>query len=370
MKPLNLSNNMKSPLKEEDRKNMLEKSLEELSDEQRNAFDDVNEGRHTLITGMGGAGKSFLLDHITDILGCQVTASTGIAALNVGGATIHSWTGLGIGRTKPDKLVSNLKYKELRFNDRTLRRIERTQRLAIDEISMLDGRYLTLVDEFLRRARKQDIPFGGIQMVFLGDFLQLPPVTQVTIPQFAFETDVWKEMDVKIHMLTKSFRQDDQWFVDLLQKVRMGERSMELLQYLNDRFVAVDPHPEVPGMVVHTHNAGCDQLNAEGLAKCQGKEQTYKASDWGVHESFINQLDRSCLAPKELTLRVGCRVMLLKNVDIYGGLANGSMGTVVDLHDKEVHVQFDSRSHPTEIDTAEWELTNGDETLAKQTQIR
>lgn len=343
--------------------------LDSLSDDQLRAFNEVNNGHSVCITGKGGTGKSYLLDVIQELLGCTVTASTGIAALNVGGATIHSWSGLGIGRISGERLVAIMRNKARQYNDGTLDRLKNVKRLAIDEISMLEGDFVEKLDELLRIVRENDSPFGGTQMLFLGDFLQLPPIKHNGIPRFAFETQPWKDLGVKVCMLNKCFRQKDQEFADLLDDIRNGNVTSEVVSYLNSRFIAIDPDPAHPGLIIHTHNAGCDQINAEGLSQTDGKEQVYTARDTCVHESFAAQLDKNCLASKSLTLREGCRVMLLKNLDTYGGLVNGSMGTIERVHRSEVHVKFDGKDYSTEIVGAEWEITDGDDILATRKQI-
>lgn len=343
--------------------------IDTLGDEQRTAFEAVEQGHNVLITGNAGTGKSHLLNGISQFLNVNVTASTGIAALNVSGATIHSWSGLGLGRLAVPLLVFKLKQKERDYNDTTLARLRACKRLAIDEISMLDGRYLEHVDELLKLVNENDKPFGGVQMIFLGDFLQLPPVVPGGVPQFAFESNSWRNAAVEVHMLNKCFRQDNQQFADMLSEIRMGRVTPEIVSFLNERFTAVDPDSDHPGLIVHTHNDGCDKINVEGLRSIDGEPTTYTATDTGEHQMFIDQLDKNCLASRQLTLKVGARVMLLKNLDVYNGLANGSMGTVTRLTRGEAHILFDGRDYPTEICRAEWEVTNGTEVLARRRQL-
>ena len=343
-----------------------------LSDQQQKAYDTVvNTNRSVVITGVGGAGKSYLLNEIKKKKSVATTASTGIAAINVGGATIHSWSGLGIGNVPIDKLLNKLRRDERDYNNSKLQRIIDCQTLAIDEISMLEGGYFTLLDQFLRQACFTDHPFGGKQLIMLGDFLQLPPISRDSIPKFVFETPSWLELDPEVHMLTKSFRQEDQDFADVLGEIRMGILSDRGKQLLNDCFLRQDSEPTKPGVVLHTHNEGCDQINQHGLDQCitQGARlREYPAKDWGVSPTHIQQLDKNCLAPYRLAMCQGARVMLLKNIDTYGGLANGSMGVVQNVMDNEVWVDFDNGTS-TSLKNATWELRDGEELLASRDQI-
>lgn len=347
-----------------------------LSPEQQVAFDDVvNERRSCLITGNGGTGKSFLLDSITETLWKHnvinaVTASTGIAALNVSGATIHSWSGLGIGHRPTEQIAAIIRARARDFNNPTLSRVRRCECLFIDEISMLDGRFVDKLSALMSELRDDDAPFGGCQVVFLGDFLQLPPVTR-DIPQFAFECKAWQAINPPVHLLTKTFRQEDQQFSSTLNDVRMGRTTPAVRDLLNECFTRDDPDPDKPGIILHTHNAGCDKINVEGLEKlldAGADSREYDAVESDKAEQFAQQLDKTCLAPRRLHLAVGARVMLLKNIDPTGGLANGSLGTVTRVYPSAVHVKFDN-GRSQELQRHKWELFDGDEVLATRSQI-
>lgn len=341
--------------------------LSSLSPEQRAAYDAVAAGQSVCITGPGGTGKSHLLNGLRDYLSVRVTASTGIAALNVGGSTIHSFAGLGYGDKPAEEILKSLEYKQAKFNDGTLDRLQKVQRLAIDEVSMMSAELLDTLSDLLKLARMDFSPFGGVQMIFLGDFLQLPPVVKKGVVRFAFEATDWK--NVKLYQLTKTFRQSDQQFADILNEIRLGKLSPAGVSLLNSRFNAPDPEPEKLPLVLHTHNAGCDELNMDGLLQILHHEPTtYPSSDSGVNPAFIDQLDKNCLAPKVLALKPTCRVMLLRNLDVLGGLANGSLGTVTELERDRVIVDFDDVG-PHQLDRATWEITDGEKSLAKRVQF-
>jgi ATP-dependent DNA helicase PIF1 len=343
-----------------------------LAPQQQAAYDTATTtDRSLLITGNGGTGKSFLLEQIKKKKHLTVTASTGIAAINVGGCTIHSWTGLGIGNIPVDKLIQKLRRDERDFKSPKLQRLIDCRVLAIDEISMLEGGYFTLIDELLRKACFTDLPFGGKQLIMLGDFLQLPPISRDSIPKFVFETPAWHALDPEVHMLTQTFRQADQEFANILNDIRLGQLTEEGRRLLNECFTREDPEPTKPGVILHTHNEGCDDINRQGLEQCvaQGaKLKVYTSKDTGITPTHIQQLDKNCLAPFALSLCPGARVMLLKNLDTYSGLANGSMGIVQKCFDDEVWVEFDNGTTQS-VKRATWELLDGEELLAQRSQI-
>lgn len=341
------------------------------SPEQQATFDAVKAGRSSLCTGNAGTGKSVLLNAIREEMPVAVTASTGIAALNVGGATIHSFTGLGIGKYPVDKIISNMLRAEEQYNDKTYDKLRKLRALAIDEISMLEGTYFELVDELFRKIKGSEEPFGGVQVIMFGDFLQLPPINKTGIARFPFETEVWRNLAPDVHMLRKTFRQEDQEFADILNDIRMGTLTPKGVAMLNERFTAVDPDPSKPGIILGTHNDGCDHKNLIELRKLEARGEkvwSYKAQDTGKHHTFIEQLDRNCIAPTLLNVCVGARVMLLKNIDTYGGLANGSLGTVIKCIEGEIHVMFDN-GRSVDLRKNTWKLSNGEELLAERAQI-
>src|SRR3989344_5718155 len=181
-------------------------------------------GVNVFLTGEPGAGKTHTINEYIKWLrerGVEpaVTASTGIAATHVGGMTIHSWSGIGI-----KKNVSDWDIEMIQSREKTARRIVEAKVLIIDEISMLDAQTLESVDKVLRTLRRRPLmeeqPFGGLQVIVVGDFFQLPPVSRGEDVQFAFDSDAWKALNPVVCYLSEQHRQEDGAYLDLLNAVR------------------------------------------------------------------------------------------------------------------------------------------------------
>lgn len=344
-----------------------------LSAEQQSVKDAIDSGCNVLVTGSAGTGKSEILKALLrDNPNLPVTASTGIAAVNVGGCTIHSWAGIGLGEDPVAQLAGRITGNRGKHYDR----IRGAARICLDEVSMIGAPLLRTLDHVFRLVRENPNPFGGIQMVFFGDFLQLPPVIKGTPnPEiFAFQTDSWAAAGVKTHLLTKVWRQADAEFSAALNDIRMGEVSDRARSILNARFKAPDPDPTQPPVVVHVTNADVDQENAEKLALLSGEMETYDAMDSG-RPGAVEMLRKHCIAPSELNLKVGVRVMLLKNLDTSEGLCNGTMGTVVNfLGEKKAYcrrtpvVRF-MNGHELSITSARWETKEDGKVVASREQL-
>src|SRR5574344_1999180 len=180
--------------------------------------DLIKNGENIFITGYAGTGKSFILNKLKKCFRIDVTSTTGLAAVNINGQTIHSWAGVGICN-RPivdvvEKILNRAKLKK---------QILDCEILAIDEISMLDGVTFDYIDEVLRQVRDCDKPMGGIQMLLFGDFFQLPPVSKER--GFCFRSSTWEELDLKTIFLEKIYRQNDERFISALNRLRLNEMS-------------------------------------------------------------------------------------------------------------------------------------------------
>ncbi|MBU1075164.1 AAA family ATPase, partial [Patescibacteria group bacterium] len=240
---------------------------------QSDALDILKMGHNVFLTGFAGSGKTFLLNKYIEYLRQSnvevgVTASTGIAATHMEGRTIHSWAGMGISSemTKPE-------IKKVLRKAHIKKRIASTRVLIIDEISMLGHRQLDLVDEICRLGKKQNIPFGGMQIILSGDFFQLPPINKASDEgenKFATESSVWQEMDLKICYLDEQFRQSDKLFSKILNDIRDDKVTTDTISTLMSR-LNVDIGDEIVPTKLNTHNADVDAINNRELAKLIGK---------------------------------------------------------------------------------------------------
>ncbi|CCL99381.1 uncharacterized protein FIBRA_01399 [Fibroporia radiculosa] len=290
----------------------------------------VEEGKSIFFTGAAGTGKSLLLRAIITALRrkhakkldvISITASTGMAASNIGGMTIHSWGAVTPGMTDVERQISCIKTCKPAFQ-----RWKTTKVLIIDEVSMVDGQLFELLTALADRLRKKiDKPFGGIQLVVTGDFFQLPPVTKANIePFFAFECDAWKRCIEHTVTLTQVYRQTDTQFVSLLNELRRGAISPSAQK----TFTSLSrPLPSIPTGLLPTElyplRAQVDSANSTRLAKLSGAARTYAARDSGTNTRILEQM----VTPASLVLKPDAQVMLVKNVD--ERLVNGCVGRVL-----------------------------------------
>ena len=301
---------------------------------QNQALKILHSGDNVFITGSAGTGKTFLLNQfIQDLkkeeVNVAVTASTGIAATHLGGRTIHSWAGIGIADKMSDKEIK----KMLKKRDNR-QRIRSTKVLVIDEISMLDATRLDLVDQVCRLVKDPFLPFGGIQTVLCGDFFQLPPVSNSKVDNlFAYQAEVWSKADIQVCYLQERFRQQDAHFLELLDTIRAnqaGENEVALLR--NYRKHSVDGQ-ESEGTYLFTHNIDVDAINNLHLRQIKGKEKEYHMTAHGPKD-LVRFLKKSCLAPEHLVLKVGARVMFVRN-NFEQNYVNGTLGQVISFEDDQ-----------------------------------
>jgi len=309
--------------------------------------------KNLFLSGSAGTGKSFCIEKLCDFLEevkhpMGVTSTTGVSALNIKGSTIHSWCGIGLadddGLALLDK-VSN--------NKKATNRIKNSKLLIIDEISMASASLLDKIDIVCQFIRNCEAPFGGLQVVFVGDFCQLPPVfNRFEDAKFAFESDAWKHAKVTTINLTEIVRQNsDPLFAAFLNEVRFGiTTGMDILTPCYDRQF---PDDGIFPVRLFCKNYNVDQYNHEKLDELVTQEKIYYPID-DAPEQWVKYLDKNCRAPSPLTLKVGAQVMLLVNLDVKAGLVNGSVGVVEKLYDASVVVRFINGTFP--IEPFAWEI--------------
>lgn len=331
------------------------------------ALEIMGAGESVLLTGPAGSGKTYVLNEFirrakADGKHVSVTATTGLAATHLGGNTIHSWSGIGIH----DELHPN-------FQDHLLKTrrdiIEKTDILIIDEVSMLHDYRLDMVDTVARAVRGKDEPFGGIQVIFSGDFFQLPPVNRRDGKEggFVVRSSVWDELDPVVCYLQEQHRQDDDAFLEILNAMRAGDVRRRHAEMLLGRV-----GQELPGTgevtELHTVNIDVDRINEEKLDELQGDEMVYTCHTTGA-DNYVETLKRSCLAVPTLVLKKGALVMAIKN-SADRKYVNGSLGIVKDFEETTGYPIVEFRSGRTVTMAPEtWELRDGDKKRAGLSQV-
>lgn len=301
---------------------------------QKDALEILKMGRNVFLTGPAGSGKTFVLNEYISYLkqsGVEVaiTASTGIASTHINGMTIHAWSGLGIKSTLTDYDLENMMEKQYLY-----KRFEKTQVLVIDEISMLSGNQLTMVEWICRTFKRNDKPFGGMQVILCGDFFQLPPITKSSFGEsagndFAYESDAWKFAKFTICYLSEQHRQKDGDYLSVLNEIRANKVTKETVALLRSREHATHS-ADIPVTRLYTHNIDVDTINHEHLDTLTTTIKEFTMLSKGK-DFLVDGLKRSCLAPERLRLKEGARVMFVKN-NYEVGFVNGTLGVVTGFN--------------------------------------
>lgn len=336
-------------------------STTKLDAEQQRAVDMMQGGGNLFLSGMAGTGKSTtLLEFIgQSFRSVDVCATTGIAALNLqdqfrrraGVAlpahTVYRWSGIGLG---PAAGQSHQHYWDFLNLGRmpmsrvaAFRRVARSECLVIDEISMLPGRVLDYLNFHFQQIRGDSRPFGGIQIIAVGDFLQLPPVAKDGKYDWAFFAKSWALARFQAAYLTTIHRQDEPLFVEALNNFREGRISRAVADVLSSRVKMFVDRRVVRLM---THNAQVDKWNSYQIGEIDSPERTYNA-DFEGPEHEADFIAKNSITPAVLILKVGARVMVTSNItDEVGGLSavNGQCGTVKEMDSESVWVTIDNGS--------------------------
>lgn len=309
-----------------------------LTDCQKRFFDVFFSGKNVFLSGRAGVGKSYCVSRLFDFareekLSMAKTASTGVAALNIGGGTLHSWSGIGLG----DKTVDHL-IKDAKRNKRAVQRMMYSKILVIDEISMVSADLFNKIDLVLKYFRENNNPFGGIQMCVVGDCGQLPPVIKDFDCQehYFFESRAWKEGGFSSVLLEQVVRQDEVEFIQFLNNVRLGKsEGIEVLdQCINREFKS-----EIKPIKLFSRNVDVSKFNQSELDKIESPSKFFWSKDSGA-DHHIKFFDKNCQAPAKLELKIGASVMLLVNLDVGAGLVNGSIGKVTAFTTEGPEVLF------------------------------
>lgn len=304
--------------------------------QQEKALALLKSGKNVFLTGSAGTGKTHILNQYISYLkerkvAVAVTASTGIAATHMNGMTIHSWAGIGIKDS-----LSNRNLLSMRDKKYLREHLEKTNVLIIDEISMLHKNQLNLVNTVLQFFKENEKAFGGIQVVLCGDFFQLPPIGKQgerSSDKFAFMSEAWVKANFKIAYLSEQYRQNDGTLNKILNEIRACSITQESYKHLKSAEKNTFREDQEPTKL-YTHNFDVDSINKAHLDQLKGKSKTYTAETKG-NEKLLMTLSSSVLANEKLELKVGAKVMFVKNNN-EKGYVNGTLGTVIGFNDENI----------------------------------
>ena len=350
--------------------------------------------KNLFISGIGGTGKSYLLCQIYDYLklinsssglpspasiddnlSVAITSTTGVSSYNIKGQTIHSWSGIVLPNniTNPQFIIDKL-YRKILSKPKLKKQWNSIKVLMIDEVSMLGANYIDVMNIIAQKIRNNTLPMGGIQLILGGDFLQLPPVND----DFCFNSGTWNHLNIKYIFLQKAFRFTDQDWINTLSRIRIGTVSKTDIELFNSCLTSVknvkenEPGSMTEGNLMIKPTYICplkkevEVMNSIELKNIEEKEFVFTSIDscetydreCSIDESEI--LDNYFNTSKQITLKIGCQVMLLANLDVGLGLVNGSRGVVtsINYYDQIVTVKFKHMTHnvsyvkyhPVEID--------------------
>jgi ATP-dependent DNA helicase PIF1 len=334
---------------------------------QKQALAVIMSGANVFLTGAPGAGKTYVLNEFigrAQRAGKQVavTASTGIAATHLNGTTIHSWSGLGIR----DFLTPDDK-RWLAGNERLIKRYNATDVLVIDEVSMLHGKRLDMVSEAAKILRDNQAPFGGLQVILVGDLFQLPPISRGgELVDFMHNSLAWRELNPRICYITEQHRQaGHDGLLELLEAMRRGTVEDMHSERITERLGRV-PEPDVVVTRLYSHNIDVEAINQRHLLAITDESHTYQMHTKG-NKARIEQLMKSVLAPETLVLKVGAEVMFVAN-NFAEGFVNGSRGRVVDFEgDKPIVELLNGRI--IEVELHSWSISEDGRIRAEVAQL-
>ncbi len=327
------------------------------------AFDFVQyTNRNIFLTGKAGTGKTTFLHKLKDKSPKRmvVVAPTGVAAINAGGVTIHSFFQMPFGPILPGRLETGENKFVQKFNKKKINIIRSLDLLVIDEISMVRADLLDGIDIVLRRYKNRSLPFGGVQLLMIGDLQQLAPIAKDdewnmlkehydTI--FFFSSKVFQQSQAVSIELKHIYRQQDNNFIKILNEIRDDKLSAKSIEALNDRYVqGFSPENEEGYITLTTHNANANRINQEQLKKLKAKTYTFEAEIKGHFPEYSYPTEYS------LKLKVGAQVMFVKNDSSpEKRYFNGKIGTVTNIDDDLIYVKSKDEDSTIMVDRERWD---------------
>ncbi len=349
---------------------------------QEQALQILKTGANVFLTGEPGAGKTHTVNAYVDYLRSSevepaITASTGIAATHIGGMTIHSWSGIGI-KNKLDKYDLD----KIASSEYISKRVRKTKVLIIDEISMLPPHTLDMVDMVCREIKQNPEAFGGIQVVLVGDFFQLPPIFKKDITthkqssllgdkesnaNFSYDSSAWGRAQFITCYLSEQYRQDDKKFLTVLNAIRKNKVEQEHMNHITARYIDMDDMPEHTTKLF-SHNVDVDRVNNTELEKLDGGSRIFEMLATG-NDKLVETIKKSCLSPEMLELKVGAVVMCTKN-NQKEKYVNGTLGVVVGFEEFNGNPIIETREgKQIAIAPMDWSVEENGKIRAQVTQV-
>lgn len=305
-----------------------------MNEKQKEAFDLVTSRKNLFISGSAGTGKSFTLKYVQkwawkNHINLALTSTSGNSALLIGGRTIHSYLSIGLARKTAEQLYEDVINK----NPHTVRKINMLDVLVIDEISMMDHILFGKINSFLKLVRKNDLEFGGIQVLFMGDFCQLPPING----DYCFKSESWDKLNIETIMLTQIMRQNDSEFIDILEELRWGKCTADIRRKLKQLKNTIFPDDGILPTVLYSKNVDVDNINSSeysNLLKSNPDRKIFKTTTSNKYWS------QSLKIPETVDVCVDAQVMVTWNIDLDNNIANGSRGVVIGFSKNSVNIKL------------------------------
>jgi len=326
---------------------------------QQRALEVLNGDSNVFLTGEAGTGKSYLLGQFLEGKGTKrypVVASTGAAAILVGGRTFHSFFGLGILEGGVESTISRaLRSRKL------IDRLIQADCVVIDEVSMLSGTVLETAERIARKARDNDAPWGGLRIIAVGDFAQLPPVDDsVSGKEWGFLHDVWQRSQFIPILLKTVVRTHDMEYLKLLQSIRNGDVNSDVEEYMNSK--VINNTDDFEGTRLYPHRASVDAYNLKKLDELKGKLWEFTTAYTGK-ESYIDILRKKAPIPEKILLKKGALIMIRKNDTSHKEpqmiYVNGSLGHVHRISEDTLEIDL-LTGRRIKLSKQSFDMLNGD----------
>ncbi len=334
--------------------------MKHVTDDQE-ILDALHAGENVFITGSAGSGKTYLASEFAkNSRNVALTATTGVAALNLGGETIHRFLGLGVATRdfEAGKIIGKwmrIKRSTKPWDVAKWNMLERINTIIIDEVSMLRRDQFELIDIVLSSIKDNPLPFGGLQMVLVGDFFQLPPVVtnheiyryQDLVRPFCFDSQLWNQGNFQAFNLCTNYRQGEGEFLDALEKIRVGTITEEIKDMLESR-LDVDLQIPMEPVKLFSHKETVQTENINSLKQLPG-DKLVSTAEFSGNEYHVKILEKECPAETDLYFSKDAQVMMLTNTDRW---VNGTMGIIKEVDPIRIKL---SSGETVAVSTHKWE---------------